>query len=125
MTVDDAFQGITDVVRGADLLASTPRQLWLQDCLGFVRPRYAHLPVASNVAGEKLSKQTLAPGLNPAAAASQLVSALAFLGQAVPADLARATVAEVWAWAGENWSFAGIPRVPAINYPAIIFPPAD
>lgn len=125
VTVDDAFQGITDVVRGADLLASTPRQLWLQDCLGFARPRYAHLPVASNAAGEKLSKQTLAPGLNPAAAASQLVSALAFLGQAVPTALARATVAEVWAWSGENWLFAGVPRVPAINYPAIIFPPAD
>ena len=125
VTVDDAFQGITDVVRGADLLASTPRQLWLQDCLGFARPRYAHLPVASNAAGEKLSKQTLAPGLNPAAAPAQLVSALVFLGQAVPADLARATLAEVWAWAGENWSFAGIPRVPAINYPAIIFPAAD
>jgi glutamyl-Q tRNA(Asp) synthetase len=114
VTVDDAFQGITDVVRGADLLASTPRQLWLLDCLGFARPRYAHLPVASNTAGEKLSKQTLAPGLNSAEAAAELVQALAFLGQAVPENLARATVPEVWDWAKAHWLFAGIPRVPSI-----------
>jgi glutamyl-Q tRNA(Asp) synthetase len=113
VTVDDDFQGITDVVRGADLLASTPRQLWLQDCLDFARPRYAHLPVASNAAGEKLSKQTLAPGLNSAEAAAELVQALAFLGQAVPENLARATVPEVWDWAKAHWLFAGIPRVPS------------
>ena len=114
VTVDDAFQGITDIVRGADLLASTPRQIWLQDCMGFARPRYAHLPVVSNTAGEKLSKQTLAPGLNSAQATAELVQALAFLGQAVPENLARATVSEVWDWAKAHWLFAGIPRVPSI-----------
>jgi glutamyl-Q tRNA(Asp) synthetase len=116
VTVDDDFQQITDVVRGADLLASTPRQLWLQDCMGFARPRYAHLPVASNAAGAKLSKQTLARGLDSASAATELGQALVFLGQAVPESLARATVAEVWAWAKENWSFAAIPRLPSIIY---------
>jgi glutamyl-Q tRNA(Asp) synthetase len=110
VTVDDHFQGISDVVRGADLLASTPRQIWLQRCLGFATPNYAHLPVVGNAAGEKLSKQTLAPPLDTARAAELLVDALRFLGQSVPPDLSRATVSEVWAWARENWQFANIPR---------------
>jgi glutamyl-Q tRNA(Asp) synthetase len=114
--VDDQFQGITDVVRGADLLASTPRQIWLQRCLGFATPVYAHLPVAVNAAGEKLSKQTLAPALDIARAAEQLVAALRFLGQTVPGELVRAPVSEVWAWAMAHWSFAAIPRQAAIPW---------
>ena len=116
VTVDDDFQGISEIVRGADLLASTPRQIWLQRCLGFAEPRYAHLPVASNAAGEKLSKQTLAPALNVAEAAGALVRALQFLGQPAPNELAKAPVAEVWAWAAENWRFATIPRRAAIPW---------
>ncbi|MCB4360440.1 tRNA glutamyl-Q(34) synthetase GluQRS [Quatrionicoccus australiensis] len=114
VTVDDDFQGISDIVRGADLLASTPRQIWLQRCLGFATPAYAHLPVASNAAGEKLSKQTLAPALDSATAAASLCAALRFLGQPVPAELARASVPEVWAWAFAHWSFAALPRTPSI-----------
>lgn len=118
VVVDDAAQGITDIVRGADLLASTPRQIWLQQCLGYPTPRYAHLPVAANAAGEKLSKQTLAPALAADCAAGELVRALCFLGQAVPAELARARPADVWAWAFEHWSFAAIPRQRSISLPA-------
>lgn len=118
VVVDDASQGITDIVRGADLLASTPRQLWLQQCLGYPRPGYAHLPVATNPAGEKWSKQTLAPALAAGKAAAELVRALRFLGQPAPAGLAAAPVAEVWDWALANWSFATIPRGPAISVPA-------
>lgn len=114
VTVDDAFQGITDIVRGADLLASTPRQIWLQHCLGYATPRYAHLPVASNAAGEKLSKQTLAPALDCAQAPGLLLKALAFLGQNAPAELARSTVSEVWQWAMAHWSFSAIPPQRAI-----------
>lgn len=114
VTVDDDFQGISDVVRGADLLASTPRQRWLQRCLDFAAPRYAHLPLVSNAAGEKLSKQTLAPALDVTRAAETLVGALQFLGQAAPAGLTRASVQEVWAWAMANWQFAAIPRCAAI-----------
>jgi len=114
VAVDDDFQQISHVVRGADLLASTPRQIWLQHCLGFSTPLYAHLPVAANAAGEKLSKQTLARALVSSQAAVELVRALRFLGQDVPAELAPASVAEVWRWALENWSFAAIPRTPAI-----------
>lgn len=118
VVVDDASQGITDIVRGADLLASTPRQLWLQQCLGYPRPGYAHLPVATNPAGEKWSKQTLAPALVAGKAAAELVRALRFLGQPAPAELAAAPVVEVWDWALANWSFATIPRGPAISVPA-------
>lgn len=114
VVVDDAFQGVTDVVRGADLIASTPRQNWLQRCLGLPALRYAHLPVATNAAGEKLSKQTLAPALDPARAGAELVRALAFLGQDPPAELAAASCAEVWQWAREHWRFARIPRRRAI-----------
>lgn len=113
VTVDDEFQGISDVVRGADLLASTPRQIWLQRCLGFATPRYAHLPVVSNAAGEKLSKQTRAPALAAGQAAVGLVRALQFLGQPAPNELAAAPVADVWTWAKENWRFAAIPPVAA------------
>lgn len=118
VTVDDAFQGISDIVRGADLLASTPRQIYLQACLGYPMPRYAHLPVAANAAGEKLSKQTLAPALDAGRAAAELVAALNFLGQQPPPELARAQVGEVWAWALAHWDFAAIPRQPAIILPS-------
>lgn len=110
VVVDDAFQSITHVVRGADLLDSTSRQIWLQHCLGYEQPVYAHLPVATNEAGEKLSKQTRAPALDHCHAAGNLVEALAFLGQDIPQELKRAGVSEVWAWAGEHWDFKRIPK---------------
>lgn len=110
VVVDDAWQGITDIVRGADLLDSTARQIWLQQQLGLATPRYAHLPIATNAAGEKLSKQTLAPALDAGHAAANLCSALAFLGQQPPAELGLASVGEVWAWAAAHWSLARVPR---------------
>lgn len=117
VVVDDAWRGITDVVRGADLLASTPRQIWLQRCLGYATPSYAHLPVAANPAGEKLSKQTKAAPLRVADAPGELVAALRFLGQPAPTELAAAAVRDVWAWALENWSFAAVPRQRSIVIP--------
>ena len=117
VTVDDNFQGISDIVRGADLLASTPRQIWLQRMLGYPQPRYAHLPVVSNTAGEKLSKQTLAPALDLLSPSSQLCDALSLLGQPVPPGLWRAPLAEVWVWSLENWRFDAIPR--RISIPSV------
>lgn len=117
VVVDDAVQGITHIVRGADLLASTPRQIWLQACLGHDTPVYAHLPVATNPAGEKLSKQTRAAPLNAADAPGELFAALRFLGQPVPSELAAATVRDVWEWAVANWAFSAVPRQPAIVIP--------
>lgn len=110
VVVDDAEQGITDVVRGADLLDSTARQIHLQRLLGLSSPRYMHLPVVVNALGEKLSKQTLAPPLGTAEASRALVGALVFLGQCPPAELVRASVAEVWAWAFSHWDSGRVPR---------------
>jgi glutamyl-Q tRNA(Asp) synthetase len=81
VVVDDALQGVTDVVRGADLLWSTPRQIALQRALGFPTPRYLHFPVVTNAAGEKLSKQTGAEAVDPREAVALLRHALSFLGQ--------------------------------------------
>jgi glutamyl-Q tRNA(Asp) synthetase len=110
VVVDDHFQGITDIVRGADLLASTPRQIFLEHCLGYTTPAYAHLPVASNTAGEKLSKQTLAPALDAGQAPRLLLQALRFLGQPAPDALLKADVPEIWDWALAHWAFERIPR---------------
>src|SRR5258706_211636 len=88
VVVDDFEQSITDVVRGADLLASTARQILLQRLLGHPTPRYMHLPVAVNQTGEKLSKQTRAAPLTVTEAPVRLCQALRFLGQEPPAGLA-------------------------------------
>ena len=90
VVVDDAAQGITDVVRGADLLDSTPRQIYLQRLLGYPTPRYLHVPAAVNKAGEKLSKQTGAPAADPARKEAEIRKALVFLGQPETGDLAQA-----------------------------------
>jgi glutamyl-Q tRNA(Asp) synthetase len=80
VVVDDAAQGITDVVRGADLLDNTPRQIWLQRCLGLPTPRYLHLPVVTNAQGEKLSKQTGARALDRRDVLAELDRAWRHLG---------------------------------------------
>jgi glutamyl-Q tRNA(Asp) synthetase len=108
--VDDAEQGITHVVRGADLLDSTPRQIYLQQLLNLPTPRYAHLPVATNAQGAKLSKQTLAKPVDSARTDELLVSALRFLGQDPPAKLQKSPLDEIWRWALENWTIARVPR---------------
>lgn len=110
VVVDDAGQGITDVVRGADLLDSTPRQIHLQRLLGLRTPRYLHLPAAVNAAGEKLSKQTRAAPVDERDPVPLLAQVLAFLGQAPPEQLRRATLAGFWDWALSNWNAEHIPR---------------
>jgi glutamyl-Q tRNA(Asp) synthetase len=115
VVVDDAAQGVTHVVRGADLLDSTPRQIWLQQCMGLPTPQYAHLPVAVNAAGEKLSKQTLAAPLDDAKPVPALWRALDFLGQRPPSELCAASLAEMWDWAIMHWSLGQVPRMRAAN----------
>jgi glutamyl-Q tRNA(Asp) synthetase len=115
VVVDDAAQGITDVVRGADLLDSTPRQILLQRLLGAPTPRYLHLPVAINAAGEKLSKQTRAPPIDRARPGAALVTALEFLGQRPAPRLVDAPAAEILAVATARWDRALIPRVRALR----------
>ena len=103
VVVDDAAQGITDVVRGADLLYSTPRQIYLQHLLGLNTPAYMHLPVAVNVQGEKLSKQTLALPVVKTNASSTLFDALVFLRQQPPAELKLGKAEQILAWAIAHW----------------------
>lgn len=118
VVVDDAAAGVTDVVRGADLFHSTPRQIALQRALGWPTPRYAHLPVATNAAGEKLSKQTLACAVDPSRPGPALSAALRFLGQAPPAELERASANEVLTWASAHWDLARIPHLTTLSAPA-------
>ena len=117
VVVDDAEQGITDVVRGADLLASTPRQILLQRLLGHPTPRYLHLPVAVNAHGEKLSKQTLAKALDWDRAIPTLLQALSFLNQKPPAALASGIQRDVWRWAIAHWDSARLPRKTSLPAP--------
>ena len=103
VVVDDELQGITDVVRGIDLMDSTPRQIWLQRLLGYPTPSYCHLPVAINERGQKLSKSHGAPAIPLDAPADNLVAALDMLGQQPPQDLKSARLPEIWKWAEDNW----------------------
>jgi glutamyl-Q tRNA(Asp) synthetase len=115
VVVDDRDQGVTDIVRGADLLDSTPRQIHLQQLLGAAKPRYLHTPVAVNAAGQKLSKQTLAPSISRDAAVTTLYDALAFLGQQPPRS---SSLKELWRWAIANWSPERIPKVETAAAPS-------
>ena len=103
VVVDDAAQGVTDVVRGSDLLDSTTRQIHLQQLLGLPTPRYLHHPVAVTPSGEKLSKQTHAPQAGP----GDIRSALRFLGM-TPAE--NLSLKEMLAWAVGAWDSSRIPR---------------
>lgn len=105
VVVDDAEQGVTDVVRGADLLDSTARQIRLQRLLGAPTPRYLHVPVALDATGEKLSKQTAARPVERERGGEAIREALRFLGQAPTHDLRQALA---------DWDVARIPRRRAI-----------
>jgi len=108
VVVDDAAQGITDVVRGCDLLSSTARQVLLQRALGLPPVRYLHLPLAVDDRGLKLSKSEAAPAIGgQGGMAGQLVAVLEFLGQSPPAALTRAPLREIWDWARANWRVEG------------------
>ncbi|MGH8273730.1 MAG: tRNA glutamyl-Q(34) synthetase GluQRS [Gammaproteobacteria bacterium] len=101
--LDDADAGVTHVVRGADLLGSTMRQIYLQQALGLSTPAYAHLPLVRDC-GRKLGKQTGAPRLDLSRPVPTLVAALGFLRQAPPSALNDAVVGEVWNWALAHWN---------------------
>lgn len=118
VVVDDAAQGITHVVRGADLLWNTPRQIHLQTLLSLPTPAYAHVPLITNVAGQKLSKQTLAPALPESGRGAIMTRALAVLGHPPPADLENAASAELLAWASAHWQIGNVPTRPTVANPA-------
>lgn len=118
VVVDDAEQGVTHVVRGADLIDSTPRQRHLQRLLGYAHPEYLHLPAAVNAAGEKLSKQTRARRIDPRRPQAALCDALGFLGQRPPSGLAEAELDEIWRWARANWRRERLTRCRSAPAPA-------
>jgi glutamyl-Q tRNA(Asp) synthetase len=109
VVVDDAAQGVTHIVRGSDLLDSTPRQIFLQHCLQLPQPRYTHIPVIANAFGQKLSKQTHANALDNRRAGENLRCALEFLRQPLPpADLPTEPTS-ILNWAIAHWDSTRIP----------------
>lgn len=115
VVVDDFHQGITDIVRGIDLMDSTPRQIYLQRLLNYPTPRYSHIPVAVHPDGSKLSKLTGAAALPLDGAAAMLVGALSALGQQPPPEIARDTVASIWQWALHNWDMSVLRNSKAVS----------
>ena len=118
VVVDDHLQGVTDVVRGVDLLQSTHRQVWLQHLLGYPSPSYAHIPVAVDGDGRKLSKANQAAALPNDRPVPVIHRALEALGQSPPPDLAGAPLNEIWSWAFEYWRLSkvtGLTTVPVVQ----------
>ncbi|WP_312905771.1 tRNA glutamyl-Q(34) synthetase GluQRS [Stutzerimonas nitrititolerans] len=111
VVLDDAWQGVTDVVRGADLLDSTPRQLHLQELLGLPQPRYLHVPLIIQPDGHKLGKRYRSPPLRPDEAVPLLLRALRALGQPTAPELKDALPGELLAWATPRWNAERIPRM--------------
>lgn len=116
VVVDDAWQGITHIVRGHDLLESTPRQIYLQQCLNYPSAHYAHLPLAVNAQGDKLSKQTHAAAVDLRHPVNTLLKVMKFLNQQPPEELAKATLEDFWLWAKSHWSLNRIPDQGRIPY---------
>jgi glutamyl-Q tRNA(Asp) synthetase len=111
VVVDDEFQRVTQVVRGADLLESTSRQICLQKALGYKTPAYMHLPVATTAEGKKLGKRFRADPINQQDPAYAVCQALTFLGQQPPSGL---SLASLWEWALQHWDNSLIPRCSSI-----------
>jgi glutamyl-Q tRNA(Asp) synthetase len=115
--VDDNAQGITHVVRGKDLMDSTPRQIYLQRLLEMPTPDYLHLPVALNAAGEKLSKQTFAAAIDTARAPDVLIDVLRFLQHPPPDEACAEGVPALLRWGIEHWNRKRLPVITAAPYP--------
>jgi glutamyl-Q tRNA(Asp) synthetase len=110
VVVDDAAQAVTHVVRGADLLDNTPRQIYLQNLLGLPRPIYAHVPLLTEADGRKLAKSVRSLRLDPASALPQLSAVFELLGLSPPAQLAAGSVADAWTWAVGAWDIRRVPK---------------
>ncbi|KGS15688.1 glutamyl-Q tRNA(Asp) ligase, partial [Pseudomonas coronafaciens] len=115
VVIDDAWQGVTDIVRGADLLDSTPRHLYLQELLGLPQPRYLHVPLITQPDGHKLGKSYRSPPLPADQATPLLLRALRALGQPVDAHMTDGTAQEVLAWGIRHWNADLIPRLRTVE----------
>ncbi len=109
VVVDDAYQGITESIRGADLLSSTFAQIYLQQVLDIEPPQYAHIPVAVNSFGEKLSKQSGAAPVSRQDPPRTLFKTLKDLGQNPPKDLEASSTSDILHWGKKNWDLQKIP----------------
>jgi glutamyl-Q tRNA(Asp) synthetase len=110
VVVDDAAQGVTHVVRGADLLDNTPRQILLQRLLGLPEPAYAHVPVLTEPDDTKLAKSRRSVRLDLSEALPQLLAAFSMLGLSPPGSLASATIADAWDWGIGHWNINRVPK---------------
>ncbi|QBY06187.1 tRNA glutamyl-Q(34) synthetase GluQRS [Thalassotalea sp. HSM 43] len=115
VVVDDIYQGITEVVRGCDLLEPTARQITLYKTFGKPLPSYVHLPLAVTEQGYKLSKQNAAPAIDNNRPQPALIAALEFLGQQPDAHLIDATVEQVIDWALQHWQLNKVPKLKEIS----------
>ncbi|GAC1666557.1 MAG: tRNA glutamyl-Q(34) synthetase GluQRS [Steroidobacteraceae bacterium] len=110
VVVDDAAQGVTHIVRGADLLDNTPRQIYLQGVLGLPRPVYAHVPVLTESDDTKLAKSRRSVRVSHESVLPQLLAVFSMLGLAPPPRLAEATLAQAWEWAIARWHIQQVPK---------------
>ena len=110
VVVDDIKQGITEIVRGSDLIATTGKQLCLFHLLGATPPNYLHLPVAVSSPGLKLSKQNHAPAVDILTPVPTLKKVLAFLGHPVPDNIMQQTCTDILTWAIAHWSLENVPK---------------
>ena len=117
VVVDDAAQGVTQIVRGVDLLATSPSQIYLQQALGLPTPAYAHIPVAINSAGQKLSKQHGATGVDPHGDPATLAGVLTALSHPPPAQIADASPRELLQWATTNWDLSRLSNISSFQMP--------
>lgn len=119
VVVDDARQNITEIVRGADLLDCTPRQIYLQQQLNYRTPDYCHLPLAVDATGNKISKSAGGAKVDVAHKEKLLVKTLAFLGQKPPGDLSLSSIDDIWVWAIKHWQVEQIPQQQKIQIHAV------
>ncbi len=117
VVVDDAAQNITQIVRGADLLASTPSQIYLQQLLGVPTPDYAHIAVANNAAGQKLSKQNGAEPVIQGGDSATLAAVLGALCHPPPAESAGTSTRELLQWATTNWDLSRLRNISTFQMP--------
>lgn len=112
VALDDKLQNISHVIRGADLLDSTARQIYLHQLLNVESPQYGHLPMVMNNQGQKLSKQTHAPALDSSVSGENLFMALKILGLNPPVGLGKSANEDILEWAVQQWNMALVPGSP-------------
>ncbi len=115
VVVDDAIDEVTEIVRGIDLMDSTPRQIWLQRLLGCRTPDYLHIPVITHPNGDKLSKLTGAKAVPMQGVSRALCAALVALQQNPPPTLPHCGLSDIWQWAMENWQIQAMQGQTAVS----------